>query len=209
MAADGNSRAACATAERFLFDSEPIETQPSYPAETALRIKVVVATCFVLGTGFCPIIGSAANVAALIAPVGRALGAEGAMGAAQQQAAAQPGRTTPVQREPQIPAQLAESRGPIIASLLPGSGPIGTSVTIQGNGFTQTGNDVQFHGPNDFLAGSPVGSENGITLRFIVTPCPSREPQCPTFFVVPGNYSVVVINANGKSNEATFTVTRP
>ena len=106
-------------------------------------------------------------------------------------------------------ACVAESRAPRIASLAPMSGPIGTSVTIQGIGFEPSGNNVQFHGINDFLAGSPVSSESGTSLHFIVTPCPSREPQCPPFFVAPGSYSVVVINANGKSNEAMFTVTRP
>jgi hypothetical protein len=103
--------------------------------------------------------------------------------------------------------ELAESHVPVIAILTPTSGPIGTAVTIQGSGFTPRDNNIQFHGPKDFLAGSPVSSESGTRLRFIVTPCPSHEPQCPTFFVPPGGYSVVVINATGTSNEVQFTVT--
>jgi hypothetical protein len=161
-----------------------------------------------LAAGLCPMIGSPGNV--LVAIV-RALGAESLTRVVDEVRGlpAQADRTKPVQREPKSLFKLTEASTPFIAGLAPMSGPIGTSVMIQGSGFTPRDNNIQFHGPTDFLAGSPVSSETGTSLHFTVTPCPSRELQCPTFFVRPGTYSVVVINANGKSNEAKFTVTPP
>jgi hypothetical protein len=117
--------------------------------------------------------------------------------------------TALVQKEPGALFERTEADIPFIASLDPNSGPVGTAITILGKGFTSRNNNIRFQGARDFLADSPVSSESGTTLHFIVTPCPSREPKCPTFFVDPGSYSVVVINANGKSNEGRFTVTRP
>jgi hypothetical protein len=167
------------------------------------------AIMFILGAGVFPIIGSHAEVTAASASAGRVLGADEVTKTIEDggRPAAQPYRMGPIQREPQTPVKLAESHVPMIASLAPTSGPIGTAVTILGSGFTPRDNNIQFHGPKDFLAGSPVSFESGTRLRFIMTPCPSHEPQCPTFFVPPGGYSVVVINAGGRSNEVLFTVT--
>src|SRR5262249_49742083 len=51
-----------------------------------------------------------------------------------------------------------------------------------------------------FAAASPVGSKDGITLQFRVTPCPARELQCPTFNPPTGAYTVSIINDLGASN---------
>jgi IPT/TIG domain len=143
------------------------------------RMKGLATMCCVLGAMFSPMFASAAHVL-----------------------------TTPVHREPQGRFEVAESAAaPTIAALSPTSGPIGTLVTIRGTNFTSN-NLIQFRGAQaSFAAGSPVPSENGTSLQFRVTTCPSHQLQCPGFYVPPGNYRVTVINANGTSNEATFALT--
>jgi len=112
-------------------------------------------------------------------------------------------------RQPRNSVEVAEVAAvPTITSLSPPSGPIGTWVTIEGSNFTSD-NLVQFRSAqSSFAAGSPVGSDTGTRLRFQVTPCPSRELQCPAYYVSPGAYKVTVMNVNGESNEAMFTLTR-
>jgi hypothetical protein len=105
-------------------------------------------------------------------------------------------------------AQSAVPGRPFITSLSPEAGPIGTLVTVRGAGFVSNGNAVQFEGEKTFLAGSPVGSKDGITLQFQVTPCPAHELQCPTFNPPTGAYAVSVTNALGVSNRVTFNLTR-
>ena len=96
---------------------------------------------------------------------------------------------------------------PTIISLSPPVGPIGTRVTVRGSHFTAI-NFIKFHGARAvFNAGSPVTSEDGDTLHFRVSPCSSSQPQCPTFYVSPGEYSVIVTNENGTSNETRFVIT--
>jgi hypothetical protein len=97
--------------------------------------------------------------------------------------------------------------GPTIIRLSPSAGPFGTQITIFGTNFTAD-NQVEFHGAEvSFKSGSPVKSEDNTGLLVRVSPCPSREPQCPTFFVPPGRYAVSVINAKGVSNEVPFSLT--
>jgi len=79
-------------------------------------------------------------------------------------------------------------------------------VTILGSHFTLE-NTIQFRGRVSFAADSPVASEDGSRLQFRVSTCPSREPQCPGYYPPFGAYRVTVINANGTSNEAMFTLT--
>lgn len=96
---------------------------------------------------------------------------------------------------------------PKIVALVPISGPIGSIVMIKGANFTSK-NLIQFRSANaSFAAGSPVASKSGASLQFEVNTCPSYEPRCPGFFVPPGVYEVTVVNENGASNEATFTLT--
>jgi hypothetical protein len=125
------------------------------------------------------------------------------------QANAQPDWTTLDQREPQGRFDVAQAAAaPTIAAFSPTSGSIGTLVTILGANFTPTDNVIHFRGEQDsFDAGSPVGSENGTSLQFRITTCPSYQPQCPGRYVSPGVYKVTVTNVNGASNEATFTLT--
>jgi peptidoglycan hydrolase-like protein with peptidoglycan-binding domain len=101
------------------------------------------------------------------------------------------------------------SQSPVVSSLSPTSGAIGTTVTVTGSGFTND-NTVMF----DSGAILHVSSSNGTTLTFNVpdslTPaCYYSTPRClvATRMVTAGNYSVSIQNSNGTSNSLVFTVT--
>lgn len=106
--------------------------------------------------------------------------------------------------------ELAQSKTkPIIVTLYPNKGPIGTVVVIDGKNFTPERNVIEFRGEKGFAAGSSVGvgSEFGTRLQFRVSPCPVAQPQCPVRFVPPGVYRVSVINTSGESNAVEFLLT--
>ncbi len=96
-----------------------------------------------------------------------------------------------------------------ITSLKPNSGMTGVQVTINGSGFTSTGNTVTF-GYNKINGIKSTGK----TMKFIVPaylvyPCLKGQP-CPTQNArptMPGSYPVYVTNSRGSSNSALFTVT--
>src|SRR3989344_2742664 len=93
---------------------------------------------------------------------------------------------------------------PTITSLLPASGKIGTMIGIYGSGFTSS-NDIYFNW--SLIASNVVATNLGLGFTvpsFFANSCPSG--YCANS-VTPGNYSVQVVNTNGKSNMVTFTVT--
>ncbi|MBI5732842.1 peptidoglycan-binding protein [Candidatus Jorgensenbacteria bacterium] len=114
---------------------------------------------------------------------------------------------------------------PVIITLAPASGPVGTKVQIIGSGFTNS-NDIAFVGSTNPVSGSnpntvsPVNGEihftnvnstNGKVLAFTV---PAQfAPQTGEIgittqpSVVPGVYYVIVQTANGKSGVSYFKVT--
>jgi len=104
---------------------------------------------------------------------------------------------------------------PILSSLSVNSGPVGTSVTITGSGFTATGNKVSFG--NTGVQDSPnynLSSSNGQILVFTVPfgnfmSCWTATPSCgaPAYQITAGAYNVSVSNASGTSNALSFTVT--
>ena len=98
---------------------------------------------------------------------------------------------------------------PSISSISPVSGPVNTSVTIYGSGFSSNGNSVKFGSGyiNNIYS-------NGSQITFAVpegmSPCPPQAQVCSMSFiqVVPGSYPVSVLNTNGStSNSLNFTVT--
>lgn len=105
---------------------------------------------------------------------------------------------------------------PTIISLLPVSGPVGASVAITGNGFTATGNKVKFGDLGS--ENNPSYSLNSSDGKTVVFPVPSSNylscwystPACgaSAYSTQPGIYGISVINANGTSNEISFTVMR-
>jgi len=114
-----------------------------------------------------------------------------------------------------------------IYSITPSSGPVGTTVTLGGNGFTAD-NIIHFGGgaiahvaaaPAVFNCPmQPAGSTGGCgaysqTLTFVVPqsvgPYCAPGTACPMYvqLITPGTYNVSVQNSNGTSNTVTFTVT--
>ncbi|MBM3261097.1 hypothetical protein FJY93_01625 [Candidatus Kaiserbacteria bacterium] len=108
----------------------------------------------------------------------------------------------------QVTGSTMPGGAPTISYLSPAFGPVGTMVTIYGNGFSQWGNTVRFG--NGAITNV---SSSGSTITFVV---PSYlSPYCPQGYacamyaqvVSPGVYPVSVINGNGQtSNSTTFTV---
>ena len=96
-----------------------------------------------------------------------------------------------------------------IESVSPTSGRPSTSVTINGSGFSSTGNTVNFG-----TGVIPNLSPNGSILIFavpttLVPACAYSSPPCPfaQVTIAPGTYAVSVTNSNGTSNSVTFVVT--
>ena len=121
---------------------------------------------------------------------------------------------------------------PQINSMYPQSGPVGTQITLAGTGFTPNklggcegvtyphacdpssiGTNTVYFGPATILPwGWDIPLFGGKTLMFPVpdgySPCPNSNPACGAFAQLqPGIYTVSVSNANGTSNEVSFTVT--
>jgi hypothetical protein len=102
---------------------------------------------------------------------------------------------------------------PVIFSIVPPSGPVGTTITITGANFTADNNTVRFGGGFiQWLPASSGGSNQTIvfTLRPVISgiACPGTA-RCPTVArpVRPGDNALSVRNANGTSSAANFTVT--
>lgn len=110
-----------------------------------------------------------------------------------------------------VTSSPSQTQAPTISTLNPGSGSVGTTVTINGSGFT----------PNDvirFDIGTihPISSNNTTSLTFTIPSyigpsCPYNNPSCMVAQyvkqVTPGTYNVNVENAKGVSNTVPFTVT--
>lgn len=96
-----------------------------------------------------------------------------------------------------ISFNVASPPKPVIVSISPSKGLVGTFVAINGSGFTASGNSASFAG---LVAASNLSSADGKTLSFNVplqTTCQIGE-TC----------SIFVTNANGTSNEVAFLRTQ-
>ena len=98
-----------------------------------------------------------------------------------------------------------------LSSINPNVARVGTYVTLYGNGFTSTGNDVHFG-----AGGTRNLSSNGSTISFVV---PSWISACDFLQqgyscgssvtqVTPATYQVYVTNSMGTTNVVNFTVTQ-
>jgi hypothetical protein len=115
-------------------------------------------------------------------------------------------------------ATNASAQSPLLIAIVPNFGPIGTQVTIQGSGFTASGNTVIFGvGSRAYPSGSVYpnhSSDNGSVIIFTIPEhydpaCEYSSRPCPyaALPTVPGSYSVAVSNIGGQSNAQNFTVT--
>ena len=102
---------------------------------------------------------------------------------------------------------------PILNSLSPAQGRVGTLVLLNGSGFTVSGNTIQFGVGG---VSNVTSSNNGSTLYFtvpaFVSPCDvlPTGSVCAQYIqqVTPGTYPVSVRNANGQSQVLNFSVTQ-
>ncbi|MFZ2149829.1 MAG: IPT/TIG domain-containing protein [Minisyncoccia bacterium] len=91
-----------------------------------------------------------------------------------------------------------------ITSVTPLTGPVGTVVTINGSGFSQSGNKVSFKSSPIQNINSTDGSSIVFTVPSSVTPLGLTKPEA----VKQGVYSFFVTNSKGKSTSSwQFTVT--
>jgi peptidoglycan hydrolase-like protein with peptidoglycan-binding domain len=111
---------------------------------------------------------------------------------------------------------------PVISSISPKSGVIGSEITISGSGFTATGNRIKFgdtnseNNPKYSLKPNKIvcfkyPCPNSITFTVPSTyyvPCLESTPSCAiaTRMVQSGTYEVSVINDNGTSNTIKYVV---
>ncbi len=95
-----------------------------------------------------------------------------------------------------------------INSLSPSSGVIGTTVTVNGTGFTGS-NTIMFKGRSIGTVTSQSGQSLSFTVPSYLSPYCSTGMYCPAYvdFVTPGSYGVQIQNSNGLSNTLNFTVT--
>ncbi len=111
----------------------------------------------------------------------------------------EPGRVAPIMNE-----------NPTIDRIEPVSGWAGQAypitVTIYGSHFTASENTVTF-GPVE-IADRP-SSAGGTQIVFSVPKMFPSRSEVPPMVLQPGEYEVRVTNANGTSEPAVFTLTRP
>lgn len=96
---------------------------------------------------------------------------------------------------------------PLISSIYPGSGQVGTKITVTGTGFLKKKNSVSISGIKNVVTN--LSSKDGTTLTFSlpVYPCNQiTKTDCPTSPLSAGNYLIMISNTNGVSNPVPFAV---
>jgi hypothetical protein len=116
---------------------------------------------------------------------------------------------------------------PVITSVTPNNGPVGTAITISGSGFSalklyDPGSNPSPNTDGVFLTNGSVWSDqvsptttniqsdNTITTTLNTGACQGPTDICSSNFssiLTPGSYSLYVVTVNGTSNEVNFTVT--
>jgi hypothetical protein len=116
--------------------------------------------------------------------------------------------TTPTPTATPTPSPAAAT--PFISSLSPSAGAVGSTITINGTGFTAANNTITF-GIGSFTGYSSNGTSLSFTIPSSVAPTCAAGTACPQYVleVTPNNYNITVSNSNGTSAAATFTVTSP
>ncbi len=96
---------------------------------------------------------------------------------------------------------------PIISSITPQSGPVGTDVTISGANFSQLSNKLSFIDPTTGNYFSEVIRSSNDRIIFTIPEFITNiNCQCPTP-TLPGRYKIVIIAGGGDSEPVDFEVT--
>jgi len=101
------------------------------------------------------------------------------------------------------PASVA----PVISFLTPASGPIGTSVTLTGTGFTPTGNSITIGSTPNAVINVPSSDTRTLSFSIPSQLCNQLSGSAVCLPLQPGTYPFSVTNTNGTSNTVQFTVT--
>lgn len=96
----------------------------------------------------------------------------------------------------------ADDAIPEISLLTPGTGPVGTTVTLIGSGFTKTGNAINIGEVGSVVTNLP--SPDGKTIVFIIPTSCYTGATCEGGIPKHGTYELSVTNANGTSNVVRF-----
>jgi peptidoglycan hydrolase-like protein with peptidoglycan-binding domain len=106
---------------------------------------------------------------------------------------------------------------PVINSISPAAGPIGTTITISGSGFLGFEGDKYLwvknvSGVKGLLYGEPYGSDTSVRAvlptRLCQTDVSYSGKDCPAYLdLVPGIYTIEATGWGGTSNSISFTVT--
>jgi IPT/TIG domain-containing protein len=107
------------------------------------------------------------------------------------------------------PSSLSET--PTVSVLSPGSGPVGTAITLTGSGFAADGNIVRFGTGYIRDVSSPDGRTIRVSVPAALDVCPpTTRPAvaclAPARVVTPGTYAVSVMNGTATSSELPFRV---
>jgi hypothetical protein len=97
---------------------------------------------------------------------------------------------------------------PVIKSIVPTSGIVGTIVTIYGSGFLGTSTILFGGGPVSATAPTNIDTSLSFSVPSSVgADCQPNAP-CPMYarLITPGTYSISVRNAHGTSNSIEFMV---
>lgn len=97
---------------------------------------------------------------------------------------------------------------PLITLMNPGSGQIGTSITLTGTGFLKKNNEISIGSTKSALINLPSPNGKTITFKFPAAPCNQKtKTNCPATVLTSGNYNISVSNKNGLSNAVPFNLT--
>ncbi len=97
---------------------------------------------------------------------------------------------------------------PSIASISPGSGTVGTKITLTGNGFTKKKNSITIGDVKNAVI-NLTSQGQALTFSFPSAPCNQvLKINCPTTVLPAGIYNLIVVNENGVSNSVPFQITQ-
>ncbi len=97
---------------------------------------------------------------------------------------------------------------PVVMGINPGSGTVGSKITLTGTGFLKQKNSISIGDMKNALVDIPSSDGKTATFVFPAAPCSADQAKsaCPQSVLTPGEYTISLSNANGLSNSAKFIV---